>query len=62
MREPIFAAWVVTLCPDQAAVEPHVPAILARFTTSGTSGCISRNSFPVESAYYRLRLSGMAHE
>ena len=29
VREPIFAAWVVTLCPDAAVVEPHRDAILA---------------------------------
>lgn len=62
MREPIFAAWVVTFCPDRAAVEPHLPAILAAIHHFRYERLYFSQFFPVESAYYRLRLSGMARE
>jgi hypothetical protein len=54
MREPCFAAWVVTLCPDGALVAQHREAILEVVTHYRFDRLCLSQFFPVESAWYRL--------
>lgn len=62
VREPLFAAWVVTLCPDPEIVRRHAPAILAAIRHYRYDGLYLSQFFPAELAYYRLRLSGIVLE
>jgi hypothetical protein len=55
MREPIFAAWVVTLCPDAAVVAPHREAILTTLAYYDYTRLRYSQFFPVEAAWYRLQ-------
>ena len=61
MREPIFAAWAVTLCPDGEVLKRHAPAIVEAIRHYRYGRLYLSQFFPVESAYYRLKLSGVAH-
>ena len=54
VREPCFAAWVVTLCPDAAFVTQHRDAILNVITHYRYDRLYLSQFFPVESAWYRL--------
>lgn len=56
MREPCFAAWVITLCPDQAFVRSQRPAIEKVITHYKFDRLHLSQFFPLESAWYRLRL------
>ena len=60
MREPLFAAWVVALCPDPAVVRRHTPAILEAIGRYRWDRLYLSQFFAAESAYYRLQLSGLA--
>jgi len=62
VREPLFGAWVVTLCPDADVVRPHVPAILEAIHHYQCDRLYLSQFFPAELAYYRLRLSEMVEE
>ncbi len=52
MREPIFAAWVVTLCPDRALVEPHRGAILDTLAHYDYTRIRYSQFFPAEAAWF----------
>ncbi|MEA3207055.1 MAG: hypothetical protein QOE70_112 [Chthoniobacter sp.] len=54
VREPCFAAWVVTLCPDAAFVAQHREAILKVITHYHYDRLYLSQFFPVESAWWRL--------
>lgn len=54
VREPCFAAWVVTLCPDKAFVEQQRTAILDLIRHYPYERLYLSQFFPVESAWYRL--------
>jgi hypothetical protein len=56
VREPIFAAWVVTLCPDRALVESHRQAILEALGHYRYERLNYSQFFPAEAAWYRLQL------
>jgi hypothetical protein len=56
VREPCFAAWVVTLCPDDKLVARHRDAILGVITHYRYERLYLSQFFPVESAWYRLAL------
>ncbi|SFH99092.1 hypothetical protein [Planctomicrobium piriforme] len=56
MREPCFAAWVVTLCPDAAYVTEQRPAIEKVIQHYRFNELYLSQFFPVESAWYRLKL------
>lgn len=56
VREPVFAAWIITLCPDRALVEPHRAAIDQLLAHYQYEKLHYSQFFPVESAWYRLRL------
>jgi len=58
MREPLFAAWVITLCPDAELVLPHAPAILAAIRHFRYDRLYLSNFFPAELASYRLAALG----
>jgi len=60
VREPAFAAWVVTLCPDRAEVEPHAAAILATLAHYRYERLYYSQFFPVEAAWWRLRAHRLA--
>ncbi|TDU64562.1 hypothetical protein EI77_04012 [Prosthecobacter fusiformis] len=55
LREPCFAAWVVTLCPDTAFVQTHVPAIERVITHYRFDKVYLSQFFPLESAWWRLK-------
>lgn len=54
VREPCFAAWVVTLCPDAAYVSQHKEAILGVINHYHYEKLYLSQFFPVESAWWRL--------
>ncbi len=56
LREPCFAAWVVTLCPDRQFVMSHRVAIEKVITHYDFSRVFLSQFFPVESAWWRIRL------
>ena len=56
LREPCFAAWVVTLCPDREFVMSNRPAIEKVITHYDFSRVYLSQFFPVESAWWRMRL------
>ncbi|MHB8901202.1 MAG: hypothetical protein ACYC6Y_20830 [Thermoguttaceae bacterium] len=60
MREPLFAAWVVALCPDAALVREHAPAIRKAIGHYRWERLYLSQFFAAEAAYYRLKLSGLA--
>ncbi|MCX6898557.1 MAG: hypothetical protein NT105_07640 [Verrucomicrobia bacterium] len=62
VREPMFAAWVVSLCPDPAVLRQHAPAILKAIRHYRYERLYISQFFPGEAAYYRLKLSGVAME
>lgn len=55
VREPCYAAWVVTLCPDPAVVAAHRDAIRAVLGHYKYDRLYYSQFFPVEAAWYRLR-------
>lgn len=55
LREPCFAAWVVSLCPDKAYVETQQAAIEKVITHYRFDKAHLSQFFPVESAYWRLQ-------
>lgn len=55
LREPCFAAWVVTLCPDREFVMQHRVAIEAVITHYDFKRVYLSQFFPVESAWWRMR-------
>jgi len=57
VREPLFAAWVITLCPDPTVLRRYAPAILEAIRHYRHERLYISQFFPAESAYYRLRLS-----
>jgi hypothetical protein len=56
LREPCFAAWVVTLCPDRDYVMSQRTAIEKVITHYDVSRVYLSQFFPIESAWWRLRL------
>jgi hypothetical protein len=55
VREPLFAAWVVTLCPDRALVASHRDAILETLGHYDYTRLYYSQFFPAEAAWYRLQ-------
>ncbi len=58
MREPCFAAWIITLCPDQEVIAKHRAAILQTLTHYRFDRLHLSGFFPLESAWWRLQLVG----
>ncbi|MBL9178752.1 MAG: hypothetical protein JNM65_11870 [Verrucomicrobiaceae bacterium] len=56
LREPCFAAWVVTLCPDREFAMSRRTAIEKVITHYDFSRVYLSQFFPVESAWWRLQL------
>lgn len=54
MREPLYAAWIVTLCPETEFVAPLVPEILQVLRHYDYRKLYTSQFFPAEAAYYRL--------
>lgn len=55
VREPIFAAWVTTLCPLREAVLPHKDAILTTLAHYDYSRLNYSQFFPAEASWFRLQ-------
>lgn len=55
VREPVFAAWVMTLCPDRTLVLPHREAILKVLAHYRYDRLYYSQFFPAEAAWYRLK-------
>jgi hypothetical protein len=62
MREPLFAAWVITLCPDSEVLREYAPAILKAIRRYRYERLYTSQFFPAEAAYYRLKLTGIVKE
>jgi hypothetical protein len=60
VRESLFAAWIVTLCPDRTLVEPHRATILEAIQHFDYKRLYYSQFFPAEAAAYRLQLLGKA--
>ena len=58
VREPAFATWVVSLCPDRAVVARHRYAALSTIAYYRYNGLRYSQFFAVESAAERLRGTG----
>lgn len=56
VRESLFAAWIVTLCPDRKLIEPHRTAILEAIQHFDYTRLYYSQFFPAEAAAYRLQL------
>lgn len=56
LREPCFAAWVITLCPDKAVVDAHRAAIEKVITHYDVTRVYLSQFFPIESAWWRMKL------
>lgn len=59
VREPLFAAWVVSLCPDRQVVELLVPAIFRALRHYDYRTLHTSQFFAGELAYYQLRTDGL---
>lgn len=59
MREPLFAAWTITLCPDPAVLRQFAPKILAAIRHYRYDRLFTSQFFPAELAFYRLQLAGL---
>lgn len=57
IREPLFAAYVISLCPDRSVVEPHVPAIMAAIRHFQCDRLYMSTFFAGQLAYYQLRVN-----
>ena len=55
VREPCFAAWVVSLCPDAAHIAPHREGIMQVIRHYDFGKLYLSQFFPVESAWWRLK-------
>jgi hypothetical protein len=62
VREPLYAAWIVTLCPDTDFVAQQVPAIMRAICHYQYDRLRYSQFFPAELAYYRLCLAGMCDQ
>jgi hypothetical protein len=60
MREPCFAAWVVTLCPDDAFVARYRDSIAELIAHYRFDKLRLSQFFPLESAWYRLQQNSRA--
>lgn len=55
VREPAFAAWIVSLCPDRGLITRHLGEALSTIGYYRYDGLRYSQFFPVESAAERLR-------
>jgi len=58
MREPSFAAWIITLCPDREVITKHRASILQTLTHYRFDRLHLSGFFPLESAGWRLQVAG----
>jgi hypothetical protein len=56
VREPAFAAWIVTLCPERAYIASHRDAVLETLGHYDCARLYYSQFFPIEAAWHRLRL------
>ena len=59
MREPLFAAWVITLCPDPAVLRQFAPKICEVIRHFRYDRLYTSQFFAAELAFYRLKLVGL---
>jgi hypothetical protein len=57
VREPTFAAWIVTLAPDKRILEQRAAAVEKVIASYDYAKLIYSQFFPVESAWWRLKLA-----
>lgn len=58
VREPVFAAWIVTLAPDATALKRRAPELLRSLSHYRYERLRYSQFFPAESAWWRLRHAG----
>ncbi|MDB6139216.1 MAG: hypothetical protein JWO94_2288 [Verrucomicrobiaceae bacterium] len=56
MREPVFAAWIVTLAPDKTLLQQRRPEIEKVLRHYRCDQIYYSQFFPIESAWWRLQL------
>jgi hypothetical protein len=54
VREPLFSAWIVSLCPDRAVVAPHRDGLLETLAHYRYERLRYSQFFPAESAWWRI--------
>jgi hypothetical protein len=59
LREPVSAAWIITLCPDAEVVRPHLPEIHRVIGHYDYTRLYYSTFFWVESAWWRLKAAGL---
>jgi hypothetical protein len=57
VREPTFAAWIVTLAPDAAPLRERVPAVEKVIAHYHYEKLIYSQFFPVEAAWWRMKMA-----
>ena len=60
VREPLFAAWIASLCPNVGFVQTLMPQIAAAIEHYRWDRLHMSQFFPAELAYYQLLGSGVA--
>lgn len=59
VREPTFAAWIVTLAPDRGLLARRAGAVRRVATRYDYARLVYSQFFPVECAWWRLRSAGL---
>jgi hypothetical protein len=57
VREPAFAAWIVTLAPDAALLRERAPAVEKVIAHYHYEKLIYSQFFPVEAAWWRMKMA-----
>lgn len=60
VREPAFAAWIVTLAPDPASLRTRAPAVGRVLAHLPYERLLYSQFFPLECAWHRLRMAAAA--
>jgi hypothetical protein len=60
VREPAFAAWIVTLAPDPASLHTRAPAVGRVLAHLPYERLLYSQFFPLECAWHRLRMAAAA--
>jgi hypothetical protein len=59
MREPLFGAWTIALCPDKNVLQQHAPAIMDVIHHFQFDKLYLSQFYTAELAYYPLKLEGI---
>ena len=60
VREPIFASWVISLCPDRELVSKHQSTIAEALAHYRYDRLFYSQFFPAEAVWWRLKSAQLA--